>query len=184
MKRMTTIILILSLFTICSAPTLSERVQKENIESIIKRIEYKQQFALFVADLGHRESDNNWQAINQIDCIGKWQFAPGTLKSLGYGHITAQEFRHNPDIFPEALQYQVLCELLKSNLIALKDYMSYIGVTIGGVEVTKSGLLAACHLGGAGSIKLYLLTMGRTNRADINNTSIKTYLKDFANYGI
>lgn len=181
---MTLITLFLSLFSICSAPSLSVQAQKENIESIMKRIEYEQQFALFVADLGHRESNNNWQVINQIGCMGKFQFSPNTLEYLGYGHITPQRFAQDPNIFPEELQYQILCALLKSNLIALKDYMSYIGVTIGGVEVTKSGLLAACHLGGAGSVKLYLLTNGGINKKDCNQTSIKTYMREFAGYKI
>ena len=178
------IILILFVFFNLAAPSLSDAVQNENIESVMNRIEYEKQFALFVECLGQRESNNDWQVINQIDCMGKWQFAPGTLKYLGYGHITAQEFRHDPNIFPEAVQYQVLCALLKSNENSLKTYMYYIGQEMAGVTITKSGLLAAAHLGGCQSVKLFLLSMGRINKADCNQTSIKAYMKEFAGYMI
>ncbi|HUX57121.1 MAG TPA: hypothetical protein VMV77_09110 [Bacteroidales bacterium] len=137
---------------------------------------------LFTDHLGLKESNNQWKAINQIGCMGTWQIAPGTLRHFGYGYITPQSFRQNPDLFPEELQYQILLALLKSNEIALKDYFFYVGQTIKGVEITKSGLLAASHLGGTGSVKKFLLTMGAVNKKDVNGTSIKHYLKEFGGY--
>ena len=174
-------------FSICSAPPPSMVQQKENIEWVkteIKRIEHEQQFALFVAHLGHRESNNDWQIINQINCMGKWQIAPSTLRHFGYDSITPQRFRKDPQIFPEAVQYQILCALFKSNETVLKDYMYYCGQEMAGVMITKSGLLAAAHLGGAGGVKLFLLSNGQVNKKDLNQTSIKNYLSEFAGYNI
>ena len=36
-----------------------------------------------------------------------------------------------------------------------KEIRKYAGKTIKGVEITESGLLAAAHLGGAGSVKTF-----------------------------
>ena len=170
-------------FSSLAAPPLPECVKIEKIETYIKRVNCEKQLELFIEHMGLRESGNQWKVINQIGCMGLYQFSPCTLKHLGY-NITPERFAHDPGIFPEALQRQALETLFKSNEIALKDYMGYIGVTIGGVEVTKSGLLAGAHLGGVGAVKLYLLTMGRVNPKDCNQTSIKAYMREFANYGI
>ena len=187
MKMISLIFITVFSFHVCSAPPPSEEAREERIlwiESELTRIEKEKQFALFVDHLGIRESSNQWKIINQINCMGKWQFSPMTLKHLGYGYITPHKFQQNPDIFPEELQYQLLIALFKSNEIALRDYMGYIGKTIGGVAITKAGMLAGAHLGGAGSVKLFLKTNGTVNRQDINRTSIKTYLNEFANYNI
>ena len=174
-------------FLTCSAPPPSMIQQKENIEWVkteIKRIDCEEQLALFIEHLGIRESGNRWQIINSIGCMGKFQFAHNTLECLGYGYITPQQFAHNPEIFPEALQRQLLLALFKSNEITLRDYFYYCGQEIAGVTITKSGMLAAAHLGGARSVKLFLLSMGHVNRQDLNQTSIKHYLSEFAGYNI
>ncbi len=187
MKMITGTLITWFCFLTCSAPPLSMVQQKENIEWVkteIKRIDCEKQFALFIEHLGIRESGNRWQIINPIGCMGKFQFAQNTLKCLGYGYITPQQFAQNPEIFPEALQHQLLLVLFKSNEIALKDYMHYCGQVVQGIEITKSGLLAAAHLGGAQSVKLFLLTAGKVNKSDINKTSIKDYLSEFGGYNI
>ena len=180
---MTTILIFFN-FLICSAPVIPEVVAKENIDAYFKWVNAEKQFALFVEHLALKESGGRWQIVNSIGAIGKFQFMPGTLECLGYGHITPQRFAQDPNIFPEAVQYKVLFALLKANGIALRDYMHYCGLVIQGVEITKSGLLAACHLAGANNVKMFLNTMGKINKADCNQTSVKTYMKEFANYGI
>lgn len=172
---------------LCIAPPLPEYVHTDRIEHYkteCVRIEQERQFALFVDHLGMRESGNQWKIINQINCIGKYQFAYVTLKTLGYPEITPYRFRVNPEIFPEDIQYQVLLALFKYNETALKDYMQYIGQSIGGVIITKSGMLAGAHLGGAGSVKLFIESGGRINKRDINGTSVKTYMQEFSIYTI
>lgn len=175
------VVLIASTAFICSAPT-SCRSNNELGEAYLAQMEREKQFNLFAEHLGLKESGDNWRSINQINCIGKWQFSPKTLKHLGYGHISPSLFATSPDLFPEDVQYQALIALVKSNENALKDYFHYIGQTIDGVLITKSGLLAGAHLGGPVSVKLWLTTGGKVNRADANNTSVKHYLKEFQGY--
>jgi hypothetical protein len=180
-KLLMIVVLIASGSLICSAPT-SGRANNELAKAYLVQMERKKQFDLFAEHLGLKESGNNWRSINQINCIGKWQFSPRTLKHLGYGHISASLFAQKPDLFPEDVQYQTLVALVKSNEMALKDYFHYIGQTIDGVSITKSGLLAGAHLSGPMGVKLWLTTGGKINRADANNTSVKQYLKEFQGY--
>jgi hypothetical protein len=66
----------------------------------------------------------------------------------------------------------------------LKDYEHYIGKTVGGVEVTKSGLIAASHLGGARSVKLFLKSDGRIDKKDVLGTSVCNYMRKFKDYDL
>ena len=63
-----------------------------------------------------------------------------------------------------------------------KPYEKYIGQTIQGVEVTKSGLMASAHLGGVGGLKNFLT--GKSNAKDANNTSIAEYMQKHGNKDI
>lgn len=180
MYRIMVTLIILIIFPICQAPTLSDRQRSEKIE-VLKR---DQEWERFIQALGQRESGNQVHVINQINCIGKWQFSPRTLKYLGYD-ISVSKFRTNPEIFPEGLQKQILLQLFEINGTYLDDYIkNYSGLEIGGVKITRAGILAAAHLGGSGSVKLYLLSMGRINKKDINRTSIKHYLLEFSKFDI
>lgn len=146
--------------------------------------EVKIQFKLLTKHLGFKESSNRWKIINSIGCMGEWQFSPNTLKKLGYEYITPEAFKENPDIFPETLQYKILCDYFKYNEKVLKDYMHYIGQTVNNVKITKSGLLAAAHLGGAGGVMKWLDSQGQNNKKDLNKMSIQHYLIEFAEYRI
>jgi hypothetical protein len=133
--------------------------------------------------MSSRESANDWKIINSTGHMGLFQFSKATLKRLGY-NITPERFRKNPDIFPAEIQYQAFCELLELNEIDLLPCFRYIGSTIGGIEVTKSGLLAGCHLGGLEAVKLFLITGGRIDREDCNGTQISDYVREFGKYKI
>jgi hypothetical protein len=80
------------------------------------------------------------------------------------------------------MQLEALKELIKINLNYLKDYEHYIGDTIKGVVITKSGMIAASHLGGAGTLAEFLNSNGKINRKDIFGTSIYDYIKKFSAY--
>jgi hypothetical protein len=64
------------------------------------------------------------------------------------------------------------------------DYEHFIGDSINGVVITKSGMIAASHLGGAGSLQKFLDSNGRINRKDVLGTSISGYLKRFRFYDL
>ena len=56
------------------------------------------------------------------------------------------------------------------------------GKVVDGVRITESGILAAAHLGGAGSVKKFLKSNGNKKCKDAYGTSVKTYLLEFAGY--
>lgn len=165
-----------------SLPYPGERI--EQVRFLFEKQLKEKEFELLIEKLGIRESGSRWWITNTIGCIGKWQFSQGTLAMLGYKNITAKKFKNDLAIFPEELQKKVLVTLFKFNEVLLKDYMYYVGMTIDGILITKSGMLAAAHLGGAGSVQTYLVSNGGKNNHDINNTSIKNYLSEFSGYDI
>jgi len=145
---------------------------------------HESEFSRFINDLGTSESGNNWQCVNLIGCFGEWQFYESTLKYLGFRSITLKKFKKHPEIFPRELQMKALKSLIRVNLSLLMNYEQFIGDSINGVVITKSGMIAASHLGGAGSLQKFLESDGRINRKDVLGTSILDYLKKFRNYDL
>jgi len=74
-------------------------------------------------------------------------------------------------------------KLLQTNKKYLQKYINeYEGQIVHGVLVTESGLLAAAHLGGAGSVKKWFRT-GKI-RKDGNGVKITTYMERFSGYDL
>ena len=72
-------------------------------------------------------------------------------------------------------------QLLIRNKRSLRKYIEkYNGQIVHGVLVTESGLLAAAHLGGAGSVKKWFRT--GTVRKDGNGVKITSYMIQFSKY--
>jgi len=187
MKRGVLIIMALFIFDICTAPVHDLRLRMLRLRSATEYAEkrfHELEFDRFINDLGYRESHNNWLCINSIGCFGEWQFSEKTLHHLGHRQITLKKFLDNPDIFPRKMQAEVLRGLIKVNLSYLKRYEDFVGDTILDVVVTKPGMIAASHLGGAGSLIKFLKSGGEINRSDVLGTSVSDYLKYFSNYNI
>jgi hypothetical protein len=53
---------------------------------------------------------------------------------------------------------------------------------VNGIVVTESGILAAAHLGGAGSVKRYFRNNGNVSIKDAYGASIRSYMKAFGGY--
>lgn len=140
------------------------------------------QFRLFVEHLGLIESSNRWQVVNDIGCMGKYQFTQATLELLGYHNITPERFRADPSVFPEVMQERALKDLIAHNLHYLSKFTQYIGRVVNGVRITRAGLIAASHLGGVGGVQRFL-TSGH-NATDLNGTSVQKYLKEFQEYNV
>jgi hypothetical protein len=155
----------------------AKAMYKTKAINFIFSLQYEKELDKFINQLGKDESNNDWLAINKIGAFGEWQFMDETLRVIGYGHITVNKFKADSSIFPPELQRKVLKTLIEVNAITLEDYIKhYEGLTIGGILITKAGILAGCHLGGPTSVKLFLLTNGTFNCRDIFKTSIKDYL--------
>jgi len=72
-------------------------------------------------------------------------------------------------------------QLLLYNKKKLKKYIDeFDGQIVHGILVTESGLLAAAHLGGQGSVKKWFRT-GKI-RKDGNGVKITSYMKRFSGY--
>lgn len=131
----------------------------------------------FLEDLGHYESSNRYDITNRWGYMGRYQFHISTLRSLGI-NTTKKEFLNDPGLQEEAMD-----RLLTSNYRSLKKYIKkYEGKTKHGIIVTKSGILAAAHLGGAGNVSRWF-RRGK-NFADGNGTEITTYMKVFGGYSL
>jgi hypothetical protein len=181
------ILLLIGIFQICTAPTNDFGSKYSRIRSIMDEVHLKyheSEYKRFIKELGYRESANNWLCINRIGCFGEWQFAESTLHCLGFKQVTLRKFRNDPEIFPPDLQLKALESLIKVNLCLLKDYEHFIGDTIRGIVITKSGMIAAAHLGGANNLKKFLVSRGKINKKDILGTSLYHYLRRFQYYDL
>lgn len=126
--------------------------------------------------IGFRESQNKYRKVNTLGYLGKYQFGNETLKSVGIHDTT--KFLQSPK-----MQERAFVALLSKNKWLLKDVIEkYDGKIINGILVTESGILAAAHLGGAGSVKRYFKSNGKKSIKDAYGTSIRSYLKAFGGY--
>lgn len=133
-------------------------------------------FIGFKEAVAFKESQGKYKKINTLGYMGKYQFGIETLKTIGIKDSLA--FLNSP-----RLQEKAFVALLSKNKSLLKEEIElYSGKIISGVKVTESGILAAAHLGGAGSVKRFLKTNGARKCRDQYGTSVKTYMKDFGGY--
>ena len=148
------------------------------IESIILQEKYhQQQLDSFLTAVGFRESGNRYHITNKWGYMGKYQFGKSTLKGLGF-KVTKKEFLSNPQ-----LQEEAMMALLLHNKEKLQLYIdTFDGKTINGMLITESGILAAAHLGGQGSVKRYFKN-GKVFK-DGYGTKITSYMEKFSGYDI
>lgn len=131
----------------------------------------------FLKAIGFKESGNRYDIVNRFGYMGRYQFGKRTLRGLGF-KISREEFLNSPEIQEEAMY-----KLLQTNKKYLQKYINeYEGQIVHGILVTESGLLAAAHLGGAGSVKKWFRT-GRV-RKDGNGVKITTYMERFSGYDL
>ena len=151
---------------------LKEQAVKDSIANY-----HKVELDNFLSAIGFRESGNRYDITNTFGYMGKYQFGKSTLKGLGY-KVSKKEFLNNPD-----LQEEAMLSLLNHNKDKLQKYIDvYDGKTINGIYITESGILAAAHLGGQGSVRRYFKN-GKVFK-DGYGTKITSYMSDFSGYDI
>ena len=129
----------------------------------------------FLDAIGFKESGNRYHIVNRYGYMGRYQFGKKTLRGLGFKQ-SKEEFLNSP-----LIQEKAMTALLKQNKRSLRKYIEeYDGKIVHGVLVTESGLLAAAHLGGAGSVKKWFRT-GKVRR-DGNGVKITSYMTKFSGY--
>ena len=153
-------------------PIVEILVQELSIDSIeLKQSSHQQ----FLKAIGHQESGNRYHIVNRYGYMGKYQFGKSTLKTLRI-KVSRKEFLKDT-----LLQEEAMLKLLLHNKKRLQKYINkYEGKVIHGILVTESGLLAAAHLGGQGSVKKWFRN-GRI-RKDGNGVKITSYMKRFGGY--
>ncbi|MDD3004039.1 peptidoglycan-binding protein LysM [Flavobacterium sp.] len=133
-------------------------------------------FTGFKEALAFKESQGKYTLINSLGYMGKYQFGHAALKAIGI-HDSSQ-FLKDP-----RLQEKAFKALLAKNKWELrKEIEEYDGKVINGVEITESGILAAAHLGGAGSVKKFFKSQGKRTIKDDYGTSLQSYMKRFGGY--
>ncbi|MFD2823910.1 peptidoglycan-binding protein LysM [Lacinutrix iliipiscaria] len=133
-------------------------------------------FVGFKEALAFKESRGDYFVVNKFGYLGKYQFGKETLKMIGI---------YNPNQFlqdPELQEKAFIANAQRNKWILRRDIKRFNGMTINGVLVTESGILAAAHLAGPGSVKKYLRSYGETGFKDAFGTSIQHYMKKFSGY--
>lgn len=131
----------------------------------------------FLDKLGNFESGNDYKKVNRFGYMGRYQFGEQALEQVGLD-LTKKEFLNNPEVQELAMQ-----RLLEFNDSTLDKYISkYEGQKIHGVLITRSGVLAAAHLGGPTNVKKWFRS-GKVFK-DGNGTPITKYMKIFNGYSL
>ena len=133
-------------------------------------------FIGFKEAVGFKESQGMYNRINTFGYLGKYQFGKSTLKRFKIYNTTL--FLQDAEL--QEIAFAALCSVNK--WILIRDIKRSVGKRINGIRITESGILAAAHLAGAGSVKKYLRSNGEFQFSDAYGTSIEHYMKKFAGY--
>tara|TARA_Y100000389_G_scaffold205062_1_gene262625 strand:- start:6054 stop:6542 length:489 start_codon:yes stop_codon:yes gene_type:complete len=132
---------------------------------------------MFFETVGKFESGCDYKKVNRFGYLGKYQFSIKTVRGLGID-CSAQEFIDQP-----LLQEYAMEKYLLYNKKQLQDYIGkYQFKTYRGIYLTESGILAAAHLGGAGSVKKFF--KGGEIFKDGNRVPITKYMTKFSGYNL
>jgi hypothetical protein len=133
-------------------------------------------YVAFKEAVGFKESQGNYFTVNDFGYLGKYQFGAETLQLIGI---------NNPEVFlysPELQERAFLANLQRNKWILRKDIKKYDGKVINNLKITESGILAAAHLAGPGSVQRFLRSHGRDNVSDAFGSSVAYYIKRFSGY--
>ena len=157
----------------------------DNMESSTKDLSYENCFSTpnlgksfvgFKEALAFKESRGNYFNVNTYGYLGKYQFGKSTLKLIGI--YNTSEFLADPKLQEKAF----IANTERNKWILRRDIKRFVGKHVGGVLITESGILAAAHLAGPGSVKKFLRSYGAIGFTDAYGTSIRNYMKKFSGY--
>jgi hypothetical protein len=152
----------------------------DELPSIIKN-KNRGDLASFMRAIAKMESNHDHHVVNRFGMMGKYQFSPKTLRSLGFD-VTQEQFLADPE-----LQDRAMIKFIKQNRRALRGIIrDYAGThTIDGVNITESGILAGAHLAGVGGVLSYFRPDQHQHpQSDANGATVELYLKKFSGYTI
>jgi Ca2+-binding RTX toxin-like protein len=153
----------------------------------------------FLEAIKLRESSGNYQVVNGLQYLGGYQMGEAALIDAGYikrdsspnnndfsggwtgknGIYSTSDFLNNPHIQDIAIQdyYNVLWRYIEHF-----NLDNYIGLEIGGILISESGLIAGAHLVGVGELKKFLDSEGAIIPQDGNGTPITEYMDEFGGF--
>jgi len=147
-------------------------------DSIHTLIDTTKTHSMFLESIGHFESGNDYKKVNRLGYLGRYQFSLRTLNKHLKIECSAQEFIDQPMLQEYAMtQYLLSNKKELSNIIGEFQFKTYRGIYI-----TESGILAAAHLGGAGSVKKFF--RGGEIFKDGNGVPITKYMVEFGGYNL
>lgn len=132
----------------------------------------------FKEAIAFKESQGRYGVVNTFGYLGKYQFGKSTLELIGIQNTN--HFLTDPKMQEQAF----LLNTSRNKWVLRRDIARFSGKWVGGVKITESGILAAAHLAGPGSVKNYLRSGGSTGFQDAFGTSIQSYLKKFSGYDV
>lgn len=133
-------------------------------------------FEGFKEALAFKESRGDYFTVNTLGYLGKYQFGSETLKLIGI--YNPNQFLYNPELQEKAF----IANAERNKWVLRKDIKRFEGKFIAGIKVTESGILAAAHLAGPGSVKKFLRSYGDNNTSDAYGSTVKHYMKKFSGY--
>lgn len=139
-------------------------------------LELGKSFLGFKEALGFKESRNNYFSVNTLGYLGKYQFGKSTLKLIGINNTS--QFLKTPELQEKAF----VANTERNKWVLRRDIKRFEGRYVNGIKITESGILAAAHLAGPGSVKKYLRSYGKQGFSDAYGTSIRSYMKRFSGY--
>jgi hypothetical protein len=159
----------------------------------------------YLDSLGRRESSNNYSNVNPWGYLGRYQFGEAALGSCQLfrgDHLGTKKLDWVGTWLDEASDFNVSSkddflashpiqefairrfnELQWASIIHL-GLTKYIGKSIGGILITRSGMLGGAHLVGPGKLKRFLVSNGNDVPVDGNGTEITEYISLFSSFDV
>ena len=132
-------------------------------------------YAAYKNAIGYKESSNNYDAVNSLGYVGRYQIGAAMCKDLG---TTRKEL-----LASKTLQDRAFLASNKVNKWRCRKYIpKYNNAIIKGIVVTESGILAGAHLVGHGNVKKWLRSRGKINPKDANGMGVEEYVRDFSGF--
>jgi hypothetical protein len=152
----------------------------------------------FLKAIAARESRAQYDKVSKTGYLGAYQMGEQALIEAGYykrdgtpsndwkGEWTGKDNIKSKEDFLKSKDVQdaAVKELMKVQWRYITAYKldNYMSQTVGGVEITASGLLAGAHLVGIGALKSFFDSKGVTIPKDGNGVLVTDYVKEFGGY--
>lgn len=154
-------------------PSLKDFEKQERITSPVV---LGKSYIGFKEALAFKESQGRYGIVNSLGYLGKYQFGSSTLSLMGVSNVVY--FLNDPMLQERMFELNVA----RNKWILRRDIKRFVGKRINGVVISESGIVAAAHLAGAGNVKKYLRSYGHTDVSDAYGSTIRYYMKRFADY--